>query len=106
TLYKREKFAFMAPPAHTDPEKWKAVELLAEQFLNREAVEAAGLLDYDEVVRTFARHEDPDVPSEEKVQLDAVINHLLGVQVLHHHFVETDVPAMAAARAQELNWRA
>ncbi|RUO65149.1 asparagine synthase (glutamine-hydrolysing) [Pseudidiomarina planktonica] len=105
-LYKREKFAFMAPPAHTDPEKWKAVEKLAEQFLSKQAVESAGLLDYDEVVRTFEKHQSDEVPIEEKVQLDAVINHMLGVQVLHHHFVATDVPAAAQKRAEELGWHA
>lgn len=105
-LYKREKFAFMAPPAHTDPEKWQAVEQLAAQFLSREAIAKAGLLDYDAVAAMFARHEDPAVPVEEKVQLDAIINHLLGVQVLHHHFVETDVPAQAQQRADELGWHA
>lgn len=105
TLYKREKFAFMAPPAHTDPEKWKAVEKLADQFLNEEVVKAAGLLDYDEVVRTFERHQDDNVPNEERVQLDAVINHMLGVQVLHHHFVATDVPKQAQQRASELGWK-
>jgi len=104
TLYKREKFAFMAPPAHTDPEKWKAVEKLADQFLNEDAVKSAGLLDYDEVVRTFERHQDGNVPKEESVQLDAVINHMLGVQVLHHHFVATDVPKQARQRASELGW--
>lgn len=106
TLYQREKFAFMAPPAHTDPKKWKAVEKLAETFLNEDAVKAADLLDYDEVVRTFERHRDDTVPNEERVQLDAVINHMLGVQVLHHHFIATDVPAQAQQRAQELGWLA
>jgi len=104
TLYKREKFAFMAPPAHTDPEKWKAVEKLAAQFLNEDAVKSAGLLDYDEVVCTFKRHQDKNVPNEESVQLDALINHMLGVQVLHHHFVATDVPKQAQQRAAELGW--
>jgi asparagine synthase (glutamine-hydrolysing) len=106
TLYKREKFAFMAPPAHTDPEKWKAVEKLAEQFLSEDAVQSAGLLDYSEVVKTFERHQDENVPNEERVQLDAVINHMLGVQVLHHHFVATDVPKQAEQRARELGWTA
>ncbi|MGM0905695.1 MAG: asparagine synthase (glutamine-hydrolyzing) [Pseudomonadota bacterium] len=106
TLYKREKFAFMAPPAHTDPEKWKAVEKLAEQFLSEDAVKSAGLLDYSEVVKTFERHQDENVPNEERVQLDAVINHMLGVQVLHHHFVATDVPKHAEQRARELGWSA
>ncbi len=104
TLYKREKFAFMAPPAHTDPKKWQAVLKLAEQFLSKEAVEAAGLLDYAQVEETFARHEDEQVPVDEKVQLDAIINHMLGVQILHHHFVKTDVPALAQQRANELGW--
>ncbi|MAL84267.1 MAG: asparagine synthase (glutamine-hydrolyzing) [Idiomarina sp.] len=106
TLYKREKFAFMAPPAHTDPEKWKAVEKLAEQFLSEDAVKSAGLLDYSEVIKTFERHQDENVPNEERVQLDAVINHMLGVQVLHHHFVATDVPKQAEQRARELGWTA
>lgn len=106
TLYKREKFAFMAPPAHTDPKKWQAVLKLAEQFLSEEAVTQAGLLDYEMVQATFAKHEDETVPIDEKVQLDAVINHMLGVQILHHHFVQTDVPALAASRAKELGWHA
>ncbi|WP_417658910.1 asparagine synthase (glutamine-hydrolyzing) [Pseudidiomarina sp.] len=104
TLYKREKFAFMAPPAHTDPKKWQAVLKLAEQFLSEEAVKEAGLLDYAEVKRTFEKHESDAVPIDEKVQLDAVINHMLGVQILHHHFVKTDVPALAQQRANELGW--
>ena len=106
TLYKREKFAFMAPPAHTDPKKWQAVLKLAQQFLSREAVEEAGLLDFNEVEKTFAKHESDEVPIDEKVQLDAVINHMLGVQILHHHFVKTDVPALAQQRANELGWSA
>ena len=104
TLYKREKFAFMAPPAHTDPEKWKAVERLADEFLSEQAVKDAGLLDFEEVEAVFTRHNSSDVTPEEQVQLDAVINHMLGVQVLHHHFVATNVPEQAQQRAQELGW--
>ncbi len=104
TLYKREKFAFMAPPAHTDPEKWKALMKLADLFLSEEAVKEAGLLDYAQVKLTFEKHETAGVPVDEKVQLDAVINHMLGVQIMHHHFVKTDVPAMARQRADELGW--
>lgn len=106
TLYKREKFAFMAPPAHTDPKKWQAMRDLAQKYLNKEAVEEAGLLDYTEVQALFALHEADDASAELQVQLDAVINHMLGVQVLHHHFVKTDVPAQAAAKAKALGWSA
>ena len=30
TFCKREKFVFMAPPAHTDPEKWKSMQVLVK----------------------------------------------------------------------------
>jgi asparagine synthase (glutamine-hydrolysing) len=105
-LYKREKFAFMAPPAHTDPAKWQAVLKLAQHYLSAEAIAEAGLLDYQQVQEVFQRHESEQVPIDEKVQLDALINHLLGVQIMHHHFIKTDVPALAQQRADELGWHA
>jgi len=39
------------------------------------------------------------------VQMDAVINHLLGVQMLHRMFVAEDVPALARREADRLGWR-
>jgi len=103
-LYEREKFAFMAPPAHTDPKKWQAMKALADQFLSEEQVVEAGLLDVDGVNNLFALHQRPDVSSATQVQLDAVINHMLSVQILHHHFVKTDVSTQALKRAEELSW--
>ncbi len=101
-LYEREKFAFMAPPAHTDPEKWKAVQNLSAKYLSDEAIHDAGLLDAQGVKALFDRLEDPDTAIPTKVQMDAVINHLLSVQILHHHFIHPDVPALARHRAAEL----
>lgn len=103
-LYKREKFAFMAPPAHTDAAKWQQMRLLADKYLQRETVEAAGLLSWAGVNELFERHERPETSGAEKVQMDALINHLLGVQILHERFVAADIPALAASRAQELGW--
>ena len=103
-LYEREKFAFMAPPAHTDPEKWQAMKALSDKYLSDEAIEQTGLLDKNGVRELFALHEDKSTPIATQVKLDAVINHLLGVQILHQHFVQNDVPAMAAQRASELGW--
>ncbi|MGD9385976.1 MAG: asparagine synthase (glutamine-hydrolyzing), partial [Thioalkalispiraceae bacterium] len=37
-LYEREKFAFMAPPAHTDPKKWAAMKALADKYLSDEEI--------------------------------------------------------------------
>jgi len=106
TLYKREKFAFMAPPAHTDPNKWAAVQSLAKRHLSREAIRAAGLLDADGVAALFQLHEAADTTAATQTQLDAVINHLLGVQVLHEKFIAADIPALARRKAAELGWRA
>jgi asparagine synthase (glutamine-hydrolysing) len=104
TLYRREKFAFMAPPAHTDPAKWAAVRALADEHLSETAIERAGLLDHDGVRAVFALHEAETTTAATQVQLDAIINHLLGVQILHHHFVDRDIPALAESRAAELGW--
>lgn len=104
TLYEREKFAFMAPPAHTDPKKWDAMMKLADKYLSDEAIDAAGLLDKQSVKAIFDLHEDDNTEVAKKVQLDAVINHMIGVQVLHAHFVAQDVPALAAKEAERLGW--
>jgi asparagine synthase (glutamine-hydrolysing) len=94
----------MAPPAHTDPKKWAALKTLAERHLNPEAIEAAGLLDSKGVEALFKIHESPDTSAATQTQLDAVINHLIGVQVMHKHFVANDIPAEARRKAAELGW--
>ena len=104
-LYKREKFAFMAPPAHTEPEKWAQMKQLADDYLSDEAIDAAGLLSKEGVSALFERHDDPATTDAERVQMDAVINHLLGVQMLHRMFVAADVPAQAREQADRLGWR-
>jgi len=104
-LYEREKFAFMAPPAHTDPKKWAAMKTLADRYLSKDAVTDAGLLDPAGVAALFALHEGKDTPVATQVQLDAVINHMLGLQILHEQFVQTDVPAQARAAADRLGWQ-
>jgi asparagine synthase (glutamine-hydrolysing) len=105
-LYEREKFAFMAPPAHTDPKKWSAMKALADQYLSPQASEAAGCLDPTGIQALFRLHEDPATSAETQVQLDAVINHLLGVQILHQQFIAGDIPQRARQRAEQLGWHA
>mgnify|MGYP005750137179 FL=1 len=105
-LYERQKFAFMAPPAHTDPKKWAAMKALADEHLADSAIRDAGLLDVDGVKQLFAIHESDDTPAATQVQLDAVINHMLSVQILHEHFVATDVPRQAREKAKQLGWAA
>ncbi|MGD8741969.1 MAG: asparagine synthase (glutamine-hydrolyzing) [Granulosicoccaceae bacterium] len=105
-LYEREKFAFMAPPAHTDEKKWQAMKTVAHEYLSDAALDASGLLDKQGVKALFDLHEAEDTPVAMQVQLDAVINHMLGVQIMHTQFSATNVPRQAAERAQQLGWHA
>lgn len=104
SLYRREKFAFMAPPAHADEDQWSAMSGLADTCLDERSVEHAGLLDIDGVRDVFVTHRDEATSAATRVQLDAIINHMLGAQMLHEHFIEADVPALARTRAAELGW--
>jgi len=99
-LYEREKFAFMAPPAHTDPLKREALAGLTGRYLSPEAIEAAGLLDARGVRELLSQHDSGRLPRAEMVQLDAIINHLLGVQILQESLIDQDLPARAARLAQ------
>ncbi|HEY9050758.1 MAG TPA: asparagine synthase (glutamine-hydrolyzing) [Gammaproteobacteria bacterium] len=103
-LYERQKFAFMAPPAHTDPKKWSAMKQLADEFLSDKAIEDAGLLNVDGVKSLFNTHESDETSAATQVQLDAVINHMLSVQIMHKHFVATDIPTEARRRAAQYGW--
>jgi len=84
-LYKREKFAFMAPPAHTDEKKQAKVNELIHSFLNREAVERCGILSAGAVERFIADYRADRDPTS-LVRKDALLNHLLGLQILHSKF--------------------
>ena len=103
-LYEREKFAFMAPPAHTDQEKWQAMKSLANNYLSDSAIEEAGLLSTQGVADLFEVHENPETSAATQVQLDAVINHMLSVQMMHKQFIAADIPKQAAEKAREVQW--
>ena len=49
-------------------------------------------------------HDADTTTAATQTQLDAVINHMLGVQILHRHLLQADIPAQARARAAELGW--
>jgi asparagine synthase (glutamine-hydrolysing) len=52
----------------------------------------------------FRLHEALETTAATQTQLDAVINHLIGVQVLHKHFIANDIPALARRKAAEPGW--
>ena len=73
-------------------------------YLSKSAIADSGLLDSERVNRVLLRHEDENTPVSQRVQLDAIINHLLSVQMMHEHFVATDVTQLTGDRAVELGW--
>ncbi|MFP4283012.1 MAG: asparagine synthase (glutamine-hydrolyzing) [Opitutales bacterium] len=85
-LYKREKFAFMAPPAHTDELKKAHVRELIHQFLSPDAIRRAGILS-PERVAAFIERWERETDNVFLVRADTLLNHLISLQVLHDHFV-------------------
>lgn len=86
-LYKREKFAFMAPPGHTEKNKASALGDLIEKYLNPKSVKDAGIFDLkklEEFIAAYKRDKD----SVSLTRKDALINHILGLQILHDQFIE------------------
>jgi asparagine synthase (glutamine-hydrolysing) len=86
-LYRREKFAFMAPPAHTDRKKRAAVERLFEAHLGPEQIAALGLFDPDRVREAFEGYWT-ETDSTVAKRKDIVVNHLLGMHLLHQTLVQ------------------
>lgn len=90
-LYEREKFAFMAPPAHTDPEKRSAVGRLIDHWLAPERIEQAGLFDPPAVQRLVdAAWKETDTTRARRT--DILINHLVQLHILHGQLVLGQTP--------------
>jgi asparagine synthase (glutamine-hydrolysing) len=79
---------------------------LADRYLSDRALDESGLLSKEGVAALFDLHDAEGTTPATRNTLDAVFNHMIGVQVLHDRFVATDVPAQARARAKELGWSA
>lgn len=90
-LYTRQKFAFMAPPAHTDAAKRRQVDLLVERFLSKRALAEAGIFDPERTaafVGEYRRDEDP----VSLTRKDALLNHVLCLQILHRQYIAGEGP--------------
>jgi asparagine synthase (glutamine-hydrolysing) len=90
TLYKREKFAFMAPPGHTELKKKMALYDLISEYMNLDAIKRVGLFDpirLQKFIIDYNRDNDP----VSLVRKDALMNHLLGLHILHDQFIQNKV---------------
>lgn len=86
-LYKRQKFAFMAPPGHTEPEKQKALNRLIENYLSPDSIKKAGILDAKKV-ETFLKEYKSETDNTILVRQDALLNHMIGLHIMHDLFIK------------------
>jgi asparagine synthase (glutamine-hydrolysing) len=86
-LYRRQKMAFMAPPAHTQSRKRHALQQLIDQYLNPQHVNTVGLFDPRQIA-TFLSEYRADTDPASLVQKDALLNHVLGLHILHRTFIQ------------------
>lgn len=85
-LYKREKFAFMAPPGHTEVGKKKALNDLVDGYMNKDRIKNAGIFDEGRLSQFIDGYYDDD-DNVSMVRKDALMNHILGLHILHDHFI-------------------
>lgn len=91
-LYKREKFAFMAPPGHTDNHKKHALGKLISEYMNEDMIREVGLFDPKRLlafIEAYNRDSDP----VSLVRKDALVNHVLGLHILWKLFIGERVAA-------------
>lgn len=92
-LYKRQKFAFMAPPATLDPVRNQAMSELRRHWLSDDRIADAGLFDVSAVNHLMDEKDDDPTRSRRR---DIIANHLLGLQILYDHYVgNVGSPALA-----------
>jgi asparagine synthase (glutamine-hydrolysing) len=94
----------MAPPAHTDDKKWQKLKALFARYASPEQLKQAGLINADYLQYLMEKQENSETPAADKIQIDAILNHVLGVMLLHHHFIEQDLSQLAHDKAQQLGW--
>ena len=104
SLYKREKFPFMAPPSHSDEKNLESMKKIVDEFLSPEKIADFGILDEKEVRNLLNKFFNTPQDDSEKVKTDAIINHLLSVQILYKLFIVEDIPKKAQKIASDLGW--
>lgn len=90
-LYKREKFAFMAPPGHTEKNKQSALNILVDSYLNEDSIQNLNILD-SQAVEKFMKEYNSDKSTSSLVRKDALLNHMIGLHALHAMFVQEENP--------------
>ena len=86
-LYERKKFAFMAPPAHTDPVKRNAVQEMIDHWMTATRVDDVGFFDHEKLHR-FIDQSWQETDGTSARRNDIVMNHALQLHMLHGQYIE------------------
>lgn len=80
-LYKREKFAFMAPPAHTDKEKSAEIDKLIEKWLSSKQIASHGIFDEAKLRASIADYRKSDDHTA-NTRKDIILNHAIALHAM------------------------
>ena len=86
-LYERKKFAFMAPPAHTDPVKRDAISEMLQHWITDQRVAKLGVFDRDRL-SDFVSKAWEETDGTIARRNDIVMNHALQLHILYGQYVE------------------
>ena len=80
-LYKREKFAFMAPPAHTDKAKTAEINKLIEKWLSSEKIAQHGIFDEAKLNQSIEDYRKSDDHAK-NTRKDIILNHAIALHAM------------------------
>ncbi|MCB0421820.1 MAG: asparagine synthase (glutamine-hydrolyzing) [Bdellovibrionales bacterium] len=84
-LYRREKFAFMAPPAHTHSKKTEALSALLDKHLSQQQIDSSFALQ-PESWNQFLTEYRTSKDSSYQTRCDIIINHMIQLHALKESF--------------------
>src|SRR5690606_22311769 len=85
-LYKREKFAFMAPPAHTDVKKAAEIDKLIDKWLSSERIRAHGIFDEAKLRQSIADYRQSEDHAA-NTRKDIILNHAIALHAVEELLV-------------------
>ncbi|MGD9664205.1 MAG: asparagine synthase (glutamine-hydrolyzing) [Novosphingobium sp.] len=80
-LYKREKFAFMAPPAHTDEAKTAEINKLIDKWLSSEKIAETGIFDEGRLRQSIEDYRKSDDHAK-NTRKDIILNHAIALHAM------------------------
>lgn len=80
-LYKREKFAFMAPPAHTDEAKTAEINKLIDKWLSSARLAEVGIFDEAKLRQSIQDYRKSDDHTQ-NTRKDIILNHAIALHAI------------------------